>query len=105
MTKDLRKAIMKRSKLRNKFNKSKTLEAHTAYKKQRNICTSLLKKAKREYYANLNPSVITDNKTFWKTIKPLLSENTTASQSITLVDIYRNDEKIADIIAPFSVML
>ena len=86
MTKDLRKAIMKRSKLRNIFNKSKNLEADTAYKKQRNICTSLLKKTKREYYANLNPSVITDNKKFWKTIKPLFSENKTTSQSITLVD-------------------
>ena len=71
MIKAFRKAVMKRSKLRNKFNKSRTLEACTIYKKQRNICTFLLKKTKREYYANLNPSVITDNKKFWKTIKPL----------------------------------
>ena len=72
MTKDLRKAMMLRSNLRNKLNKNKTLEANLAYKRQRNLCTSLVKKAKREYCANLNPSVILDNKRFWRTIKPLL---------------------------------
>ena len=72
MTKQLRKAIMVRSKLRNKLNKLKTPEANLAYKKQRNICTSLLKKSKQAYYGNLNPAIITDNKLFWKTIKPFL---------------------------------
>ena len=104
MTKKLRKAIMKRSKLRNNFNKNKTLEANKAYKEQRNLCTSLLKKTKKEYYANLNPSVISDNKKFWKTIKPLFSEKATTSQSITLVDnqdIYSDDGKVAHIFSTF----
>ena len=53
--KELRKAIMRRSKLRNRYNKLKTMEANVAYKRQRNMCTSLLKKAKRIYYGSLNP--------------------------------------------------
>ena len=35
MTKTLRKAIMKRSKLRNKFNKEKNIENWSEYKRQR----------------------------------------------------------------------
>ena len=70
MTKDLRKAIMLRAKLRNKFNKDITTLANLAYKRQRNLCTSPVKKAKREYYGNLNPAVISDNKKFWRTVKP-----------------------------------
>ena len=39
MTKELQKAIMHRSKLRNRLNKLKTDQAHKEYKMQRNICT------------------------------------------------------------------
>ena len=74
MTKDLRKAIMHRSKLRNKMNRLKTVEAFDEYRKQRNYCTSLLRKAKRSYFMKLNPSDIADNKKFWKSVKPLFSE-------------------------------
>ena len=48
MTKELRKAMMHRSKLNNKFYKLKTESAHAEYRKQRNLCTCLLKKAKKE---------------------------------------------------------
>ena len=61
MTKDLRKAIMLRAKLKNRFYKDRTETSHLAYKKQRNLCTSLLKKTKREYYGNLNLFRITKN--------------------------------------------
>ena len=41
VTKDLSKAIILRTKLRNQ--KKRTLEAKTKYNKQRNICVSLVK--------------------------------------------------------------
>ena len=71
MTSKLRKAIMKRSKLRNILNKDKTTAAMSVYKKPGNVCTSLLRKAKHEYYyySNLNPKCVSDNKKFWKTVK------------------------------------
>ena len=50
MTKSLRKAIMLRSKLRNRYNKSRTSENLNNYHKQRNLCVKLLKSAKNEYY-------------------------------------------------------
>ena len=62
MNKSLSKAIMFRSKLRNKYTKFKTEEMHIAYKKQRNYCVSLLRKTKKDFYENLNPNLITDIK-------------------------------------------
>ena len=47
MNKELRKEIMIRSKLKNIFNRGKTDASFLAYKKQRNKCTTLLRKAKR----------------------------------------------------------
>ena len=73
VTKDLSKAIMLRTKLRNQFLKKRTLQARTKYNKQRNICVSLVKKAKRNYYENLDLKDINDNKKFWATVKPLFS--------------------------------
>ena len=55
VTKEVSKAIMMlRTKLRNQFLKKRTLEARTKYNWQRNICVSLVKNAKRNYYKNLD---------------------------------------------------
>ena len=43
MAKTLRKATMKRSKLRNKFNEEKNIKNWSEYKRQRNLCSNLLK--------------------------------------------------------------
>ena len=47
MTKQLRKAIMHRSRLKNVFNKSGTAKTWDSYKKQRNFCVNLLRKTKK----------------------------------------------------------
>ena len=54
ITKAFRKEIMHRSRLRNKFLRERTNESKIAYNKQRNICASLLRKTKRDYFANLD---------------------------------------------------
>ena len=64
------KAIMVRSKLRNIYLKSKTIDSREAYKKQRNYCVSLLRKTKKEFYENLDVNLISDNTKFWKNVKP-----------------------------------
>ena len=53
MTKQLRKAIMRRSALENKFRKYKTEEHNKAYRKQKNYCSRLYKKERMKYYNNL----------------------------------------------------
>ena len=75
VTKNLRKAIMKRSKRRNKYLREGTNEAKSLYNKQRNLCVSIFRKNKRAYFGNLNNQIITDNRKFWKNIRSLFSEN------------------------------
>ena len=47
MNKELKMAIMVRSKLRNKFLKSRSEEDRKAYNKQRNMCVKLINKTKK----------------------------------------------------------
>ena len=61
MTKELSKSIMERTRLRNKFLKNPITEHKLAYTKQRNFRVSLLRKVKREYFANINEKNIIDN--------------------------------------------
>ena len=74
MTKQLRKEVMLRSRLRNIFIADNSELNRIAYTKQRNKCTSLIRKAKNTFYGNLNPNTVSDNKMFWKTVKLLFSE-------------------------------
>ena len=71
MTKALRKAIMLRTRLRNMYNKCRTQEKWNAFKKQRNKCVKILRQAKVDYNGNLDLKDISDNRKFWKTVKPL----------------------------------
>ena len=50
MTKALRKAIMIRSRLKNRFNKTRSDENWSIYKTQRNFCTKLLRKTKKRLF-------------------------------------------------------
>ena len=97
MKKTLRKAIMKRSKLKNKFNKERNKKNWSDYKQQRNICLNLLKESKTHHFDNLNVKDLTENKRFWKTIKPFFTDETRNSNNIILTENYqtlREDEKI-----------
>ena len=76
---------MRRSQLRNVFLKKRTLESQVGFNKQRNYCTSLLRKEKRNYFENIDTSKISGNKMFWKTVKPMFSNKNVNSESITLV--------------------
>ena len=100
MNKELTKAIMARSRLKNKSLKLKTIEAREAYKKQRNFCVSLLRRIKKNFYENLNPKFITDNKKFRKLVKPLFSDKSPKNGNIMISeddDIIRNPNICAEI--------
>ena len=61
INKKINKEIMKRSHLRNTFLKSDTYRK--AYNKQRNLCVSLIRGEKKNFFSNINTNDITDNKT------------------------------------------
>ena len=69
MTRELRKAIYNRSRLKNRQLKNPSTENRLNYKKQRNKCVSLRKKA----IDTITKSGIISNKIFWNTVKPLIT--------------------------------
>ena len=76
---------MRRTRSKNKFIDSKTDADRIAYNKQRNYCLSLIRKRKA-YYSHLNIRDVTDNKTFWRSVKPLFSQKVNLQTKILLVE-------------------
>ena len=84
--KELSKAIMTWTKLRNIFPQNSSEQNRIRSTKQRNFCVSLLRKTKKRYYENLNEKSIVDNKLFWKTVKPLPSDKVAGKDEIHLIE-------------------
>ena len=64
-----------------------------AYNTQRNLCVSLVRKAKKEYFDNLDLRNLTDNKKFWRTVKPLFTDKGMNHDKTILVE---DDEIISE---------
>ena len=86
INKTINKEIMKRSRLRNKFLNTKSDIDRKAYNKQRNLCVSLIRREKKNFFKNISTCDITDNKTFWKTVKPLFTDKIQTKSKITLIE-------------------
>ena len=91
-------AFTKRSKLKNKANKTKNPLDIMNYEKQRNYVAKLNKTAKVEYFNNLKLGK--DNKLFWEKCKPYFSnKNSKADADIMLNEngkLLLKDKDIAD---------
>ena len=64
----------------------------------------MYKKEKRKFLNNLNLNEITDNKTFWKTVKPFLSNKEDVHKQITLIDgekIISKNEDVANTLSNY----
>ena len=99
MTKAYSNAVKQRTRFRNKFLKTPNDQNKLLYNKQRNYCVSLLRKEKEEYFARLNEKDITDNRKFWHTTKPFLSDKVKSREAIILVDnenIKSNENEVAN---------
>ena len=86
MNKDIHKVIMNKTRLRNRFLRQSTPMNSLAYKKQRNYCVSLMCENKQQYYGSLNVNRITDNKNFWKVVKPNFSNKIVGTNRVILRD-------------------
>ena len=109
MNKELSTEIMHRTRLRTNFLRNRSDENKRKYSKQWNYCVSLLRKTKKHYYSNLNEKKITDHKTFWKTVKPFLSDKTPFDEKITLIEndkIIKTESNTANVLnTSFSVII
>ena len=83
---------MKRSKLRNKFNRNRNHENWCNFKFQRNYCVNLLRKMKKQY-ENLSVNNVMDSQTFRKTLKSYFSDKGSNSKCINLLE---NDSVLTD---------
>ena len=104
INKTLSKEVMKRTRLRNKFLKDRNDCNKRELSKQRNYCVSLLRKSKKVYYSNLDEKKVTDNKTFWKTIKPFLSDKLVSRAKLILIvedEIVESDINKAQVLNTF----
>ena len=95
MTKEYSKAIMTKSQLRHRYNKTETSENWNAYKKQRNLCTSLRRKNMKRHFENLTFEDQSENRSFWKAITPYLTNNGKVSNDNLI--LYENSEFISDV--------
>ena len=90
---------MRRSKLEKIYFKKQTNESLKADKKQQNYCSKLYKKERKKFFDNLNTSVVSDNKTFLKVIKPFFTNKSTFGRNIKLIEkeeILKDDTEIAE---------
>ena len=102
MTKELHKDIMKRSRLRIKFLKTKSITDSKSYNVQRNYCQKLLRSTKKSYFNNLDISKINDNRSFWKTIVPLFTKKTSKCEKINLNEEGKNASDNAELCRIFN---
>ena len=72
MTRNLRKQIYNKSKLRNKLCRTPTKENEKLYKKQRNKCVALKRKCIKEHFYNISNNNTLTNKIFWNFIRHFL---------------------------------
>ena len=100
MSKALRKAMMKRTELANKYQKSKNEFDYIKFRKHRNYVNRLYKRERKDYFNNLNKDDLEDVKKFWKTVKPLISDKGNMHSTIRLVNegkLVTDDAEIGEI--------
>ena len=73
MTKELSKAIMNKSKIRNKYQKWPSRENFLVLKEAKKFCNKLTKSVKKAYFRKATGKGFVNNKAFWNTVKPFLT--------------------------------
>ena len=100
INKILRNAIMKRSKLRNKANKTKSVDDLLKNKKQCNLVVKLNKNCKKEFFDNLE--IKNNSKLFWDKCKPYFCSKHSKDDSDILLtendELLLKNKKVADCI-------
>ena len=94
VNKTLRKAIMKRSRLKNIANRTGSSNDYVIYKKQRNVVTKMNEQLRKRFFSNIGNEDKSGKKCFWKTCKPLFSQKSVAPDA--RISLIENDHVISD---------
>ena len=99
MTEDWRKAIRHSNKLWKIFMRDRTDCNYELYKRQRNKCTSLRRKAIKEPFKKKSESGRENPREFWHTFRPFLNSKTKRASDIKENEVsITNKKQIADMI-------
>ena len=101
VTREFRKAVMKRAGLRNVYLKKAT---KVAYNYQGNICVSLLRKSKRTYFENLNVKLARDNKKFGKMLRPFFPIKSNLKRESYLLKMKIQFQTIKKLLKPSRIL-
>ena len=101
MNRELKKAMYTRARFKTRLNKHPSRENEVAFKKQRNRCVALRKKAIKNHFKRVTSNGLMSNKAFWDLVKPFLSnKGGLAGTDISLVKddkIVTNDHDLCEI--------
>ena len=109
MTKERANSIMTRSRLKNRFDRTKTKENWEAFARQRNKCVKLRIISMKDYFLKVTTggNNIMSNKTFWKTIKPFLGSRKSQNHDSIILEengtIYENKQDVTEILNDYFV--
>ena len=81
----VKKGCNEKIKIHNDFLRDRNDASQSAYRKQRNLCVTLLQKAKKQYVSKLEPKLITDNNFFFKSVKPLFSDKIIVKEKMIII--------------------
>ena len=73
MMKELRKATLNRSRLKKKYQDWPSRENFKNWKKQKNKCNIVCRRAKKDHFKNITGSNLNSNNKFWQFVKPFLT--------------------------------
>ena len=98
MIKELSKATMAKSKTRNKYLK---WPSYVSYKKSKNKCNSMTKKARKILLKEATKDGIMSTKKFWIAVKPFLTSNGCISNDFIRAekdgDLISNEKELAEL--------
>ena len=98
---ELRKGIYTRTRLKKRYNRNPTKENEVVFKKQRNKCVALRKKAIKQHFKKATEAGLVSNRVFWNFGKPFLSnKGGLAGSDISLVKnnrIVTEDRELVEI--------
>ena len=82
MTKELSKAIMTRSRIKNKYNKWPSRENFLTLKQIKSKSSNLTITAKKQYFAKYAENQSLTNKSFWNSISPFLTNKNVRNDDV-----------------------
>ena len=92
MIKELRKAIMEKSRLRNKRLEHPSRENFLAYRNIKNKCNNSLKQSKNKYIKDISNKGAATSKSFSNTVKLFITHKGTQTNEIITIEAEKNEQ-------------